>query len=311
MLAANSTAQERLNDAHCHFLSAGFFDTLAKDPAAPAVTDPAVELPARLGWDPPGSPESLADRWVAELDRHHIHRAALMASVPNDEDSVALAVSRHPTRLVGMTMLNPTAPGATERAERAVAGLGLRSICLFPAMHHFSLDDDHVAAIFQVASDHKAAIFVHCGVLSIGARKKLGLPSRFDIRLGDPLALIPVASTFPTVTVIIPHFGAGFFRETLMAADLCSNIHVDTSSSNAWTKYVPPIRLADAFRRTIEVLGPDRVLFGSDSSFFPRGWQMPVYDAQRKALAAIDADVNTQQAIFQSNFDRVFGPTGC
>ena len=310
MPAAGSTARDRLNDAHCHFFSAGFFDTLARDPAAPAVTDPAVELPARLDWDPPGSPESLADRWVAELDRHHVERAALMASVPGDEASVALAFRRHPTRLVGMAMLNPTAPDAGGRAARAVAELGLRAVCLFPAMHHFSLDDERVAAMFEVASAHGAAVFVHCGVLSVGVRKKLGLPSRFDIRLGDPLALVPVASAFPRVAVIIPHFGAGFFRETLMAADLCSNIHVDTSSSNAWTKYVPPIRLADAFRRTIEVLGPDRVLFGSDSSFFPRGWQSPVYDAQREALAAIDADTDTQRAIFSANFDRVFGPTG-
>jgi len=28
---------------------------------------------------------------------------------------------------------------------------------------------------------------VHCGVLTIGARKKLGLLSRFDFKLGDPL----------------------------------------------------------------------------------------------------------------------------
>ena len=52
----------RLNDAHCHFFSAGFFAALARDPAAPRVADPAVDLPAALGWEPPGDPAQLADR---------------------------------------------------------------------------------------------------------------------------------------------------------------------------------------------------------------------------------------------------------
>ena len=37
------------------------------------------------------------------------------------------------------------------------------------------------------------AVFVHCGVLSVGVRKKLGLPSPFDIRFGNPLDLHAVA----------------------------------------------------------------------------------------------------------------------
>ena len=37
--------------------------------------------------------------------------------------------------------------------------------------------------------------------------------------------------------IIIPHFGAGLFREALMVADLCPNVLLDTSSSNGWIKY--------------------------------------------------------------------------
>ena len=296
-----------VNDAHCHFFSAGFFAALATDPSAPTVDDPATDLPARLGWETPGSVETLADRWIAELDRHDVSRAAVMASVPGDETSVAAAVARHPTRLVGSFMLDPTAPDAPARAAHAFSVLGLRCACLFPAMHGFAPDDDRVAAIFDKASSHGASVFVHCGVLSVGVRKKLGLPSRFDIRRGDPLALVPVAAAYPSVATIIPHFGAGFLRETLMAADLCPNIHIDTSSSNAWTRFLAPITLADAFRQTLDVVGAGRVLFGSDSSFFPRGWQQPVYAAQREILATLGVDDDAQRAIFSDNFDRVFG----
>ena len=300
----------RLNDAHCHFFSAGFFTALARDAAAPRTADPAVDLPAALGWDPPGDPAQLADRWVAALDRHGVGRAAIMASVPGDEASVATAVARHPSRFAGLFMVNPTAPGAGDRVRQGFSEHGLRCACLFPAMHRFALDDHCVTAVFEAAAAHRCNVFVHCGVLSVGVRRKLGLPSRFDVRLGNPLDLLPAATAFPDVPVVIPHFGAGMLRETLMAADLAANIHVDTSSSNGWTKYTPGLRLADVFRQALAVLGPERILFGSDSSFFPRGWQRPIHEAQSAILDEIGLDTAERDAIFADNFDRVFGPAG-
>ena len=234
----------RIHDAHCHFFSAGFFSALAQDPAAPRVSDPAVHLPAALGWEAPGDPAQLADRWVAELDRDGVGRAALMASVPGDEASVAAAVARHPSRFAGLFMVNPTVSGAADRVRKGFGEQRLRCACLFPAMHRFALDDECVTAVFRAAADDGCAVFVHCGMLSVGVRRKLGLPSRFDVRLGNPLAVVPAALAFPDVPVVIPHFGAGFLRETLMAADLAANVHVDTSSSNGWTKYTPGLSLS-------------------------------------------------------------------
>jgi hypothetical protein len=106
--------------------------------------------------------------------------------------------------------------------------------------------------------------------------------------------------------VIIPHFGAGFFREALMAADQCANVHLDTSSSNAWMKYHPNLDAESVFRQALAVAGPERLLFGTDSSFFPRGWQKPIYSAQRATLQAIGADTETQAKIFGGNFNRLF-----
>ena len=98
-------------DAHCHFFSAGFFSALGREASVDA--DAAQLLPARLGWDAPESDEVLADRWVAELDRHGVTRAMLIASVPGDEASVAAAVKRHPSRVVGAFMVNAADPDAT------------------------------------------------------------------------------------------------------------------------------------------------------------------------------------------------------
>lgn len=290
-----------INDCHCHFFSSRFLELLAPDSGG------ADEIAFRLQWDPPGTATELGDRWAMELDRHGVSRAALIASVPGDAVSVAEAVAHHPHRFVGFFMHNPMGLDSEAALERAFEGLHMKAACLFPAMHGYQLDDPAVEQVFKVAAQHGGAVFVHCGVLTIGVRAKLGLPSAFDLRLGDPLAVAAVASRFPRVPVIIPHFGAGLFREALMAADQCPNIHLDTSSSNGWMKYHPGLTLEDVFRQALAVVGPDRLLFGTDSSFFPRGWQKPVYDAQRAALASIGADAEAQEKILAGNFNRLFG----
>jgi uncharacterized protein len=223
---------------------------------------------------------------------------------------VSRAVLRHPTRFVGFFMLDPLAGDAVARVEQAFNDQGLTVVCLFPAMHRYSLHDSAVTAVIEAVAKFRkassAAIFVHCGALSVGVRKKLGLPSRFDVRYGNPLDIHALAADHPDLPFIVPHFGAGLFREALMVADLCPNVYLDTSSSNHWLAYHPGLTLVDVLRQAIDTLGPDRLLFGTDSSFFPRGWQRAVYEAQVKALETASVDVKVQARIFGENFDRLF-----
>jgi hypothetical protein len=299
-----------IHDAHCHFLSTRFYEALGREKYGPQNGRSAAAIAGELGWDAPGAPEALADQWVAELDRHHVSRAALIGSVPGDEESVAAAIVRHPRRFVGFFALNAAASDAPERAKRAFSDFGLRCACLFPAMHRYPLDDDRVVKVFEVAAAHRGAIFAHCGYLTIEARTRLALRAGVDLRFGDPLALAVTAARFPAVPVIVPHFGAGFFREALMAADACPNIHFDTSSSNGWVKYVPGLTLTEAYRRALAVAGPDRLIFGSDSSFFPRGWRRVIHGAQRTILDDIGVEPQTADKTFSANFDRLF-PAAC
>src|SRR5712692_1284414 len=156
-------------------------------------------LGPRLGWEIPGEDSTeLAGRWVEELDRYGLKRSVLIASVPGDEGSVADAVRAYPHRLIGYFMLNPTADDAAERARRAIEKLGLRGICLFPAMHKFSVQDERLRPIYELASGRPGTVvFVHMGVLSVGVRKKLGLASLFDMRFSNPIELHRVALEFP------------------------------------------------------------------------------------------------------------------
>ena len=295
-----------MNDAHIHFFSTPFFAALGRQLQDAGEGAPEQRALGRLGWDAPGSAEDLADRWVTELDRAQLSRAVLIASVPGDAASVAAAVARHPTRFVGYFMVDPTQPDAPELAAATLTAPGMRGICLFPAMHRFPLSDDRVRRIFDVAAAKPGTVvFVHCGVLTVGVRKKLGLRSPFETRFGNPLDLHALAATYATVPIVIPHFGAGLFRETLMLADLCSNVMLDTSSSNGWIKYHHGLTLRGVFEQALAVVGADRLLFGSDSSFFPRGWVRDVFDRQVTALDAIGVSSSERDKIFGGNLDRL------
>ena len=299
------TVDTTINDVHCHFFSPHFFAELARQRGRTPEQSPA-ELCRELQWEAPGAPDALGDRWVAELDAHGVTRVALMASVPGDEASIAEAAAHHPTRIIGFFMVDPSAPDAQERVSRGVTEMGLRGICLFPAMHHVGLDDERVTHLVEiVAAQPGVAVFVHCGLLTVGVRAKLGLPSRFDLRLGNPLDVSRLALTFPSVPFIIPHFGAGLFREALMAADAAPNILLDTSSSNSWIKFNPGLTLRDVFARALDCAGSKRLLFGSDSSFFPRGWNAAVFEAQQAIFTDLGVTDADRQQVFGGNFSRI------
>jgi predicted TIM-barrel fold metal-dependent hydrolase len=89
-----------------------------------------------------------------------------------------------------------------------------------------------------------------------------------------------------------------------MLADLCPNVFIDTSSSNRWMRY-EGLDLRTVFQRTLDVTGPDRLLFGSDSSFFPRGWHGAIFEQQTKTLYELGIDVQQVSKILRFNLENV------
>lgn len=291
-----------VNDAHIHFFSHSFYSGLARA----GKLENTEALAPLLGWEIPApEPATLAEVWIAELDRSGVNRAALIASAHGDELSVAAAVAAHPDRFWGYFLVDPTQADSFDRVSNAVASSHLQCLCLFPAMHTYSLTDARLVPLLEMASDANLAVFVHCGALSIGVRRKLNLPNQFNLRYSNPIDLHPVALHFPKIRFIVPHFGAGMLREALMLADLCPNVYLDTSSSNRWMLY-EGLDLRTVFRRAIDVVGVDRLLFGTDSSFFPRGWNAAVFDAQAKALYELGLDEADANQILSLNLARLY-----
>jgi predicted TIM-barrel fold metal-dependent hydrolase len=293
-----------INDAHVHFFSHAFYSGLARQKKL----DNAAALAPLLNWDIPGpDPLTLTQQWITELDRSGVQRACIIASAPGDEASVSFAVASYPERFYGYFMLDPTQSDALERVKAAASDPHLHCICLFPAMHTYSITDPRLVPLLEIASDHRLSVFVHCGAISVSVRKKLALPSQFDMRYSNPLHLHPVALHFPQINFVVPHFGAGLFREALMLADLCPNVYFDTSSSNRWMVY-ENLDLRSVFRRAIDVVGLERLLFGSDSSFFPRGWHADILKQQTTALYELGLESAQAEQMLRQNVERFHEP---
>jgi predicted TIM-barrel fold metal-dependent hydrolase len=303
-----------IQDAHTHFFSRPFFRALAGMSALkeePEALIARVAAQAKLEL-PNESTAAHRDRWLAEMDRHGVARMVSFASVPPEAETVAEAARGSGGRLIPYTLVNPKDEKAPAFAEKALGSLGMRGLLTFPAMHHFRPGEACLQPILELARQHKAPVIVHCGLLRVKLRDLMGVPRPYDLTYANPLDIIPAANRFRDVTFVVPHFGAGFLRETLMLGMQCENVCVDTSSSNDWMATHPStagesghLTLATVFRRVLDVFGSERILFGTDSSTFPRGWRADIKEAQLAALEHAGAKGAPLDAIMGGNLARL------
>ncbi len=291
-------------DFHSHFFSRPFFETLAaQSPLPGTIDDKLASVADRTGLELPDKDVGAHyARWQKDWDAHGVDHVVSFASLPEEVPALVQAKALSNGRLTPFALVNPKVDGASGKVDALLGEMGFRGILLFPAMHHFYASDPDASAVLEVANAHAAVVVVHCGLLQVKLRDLLGLPRPFDFRFADPLLVVPAANRFRDATFVIPHFGAGMFRETLMAGSQCENVVVDTSSSNAWmSTQTVPTDLASVFHRALAVFGSRRIFFGTDSSTLPRGWRNDLCVAQREALDAAGADDAAKERIFDRN----------
>ncbi len=299
-----------ITDFHAHVFSRPFFDAIAQaSPQPGTVEEKLTRASAAVGFELPApGVDAHLERWIAELDRYGVSRMAAFSSAPEETPTVIEMATRSAGRLVPIVVTNPVAPGAVGRLRPLFETKGARGVLLFPAIHHYHLSDPEVQPLLDLLDEFKAIAYVHCGILIVKLKDLLGLPRPYDLRYASPLEVIPAANRYGNVTFCIPHFGAGFFRETLIAGAQCTNVVTDTSSTNGWTKTQPDApSLSSVLGRTLDVFGPERVLFGTDSNVFPQGWRNERHEGWLAIAEELGLSSAEKAAIFHGNADALLG----
>ncbi|MEM7030594.1 MAG: amidohydrolase family protein [Chloroflexota bacterium] len=257
----------------------------------------------RLAWDfpPPEQDrpddETQADRWAAEIEKYGLSAVGFVTGGGNDH--LASMVARHPDTFVGFAHNYLFAENAAEELKRAVTELGMRAYKLLAPTLDRPIEDTDAYPVWEMCAELDIPVLIHFGIQGSGG----GIAWHENI---NPLKLHNVAKDFPDVTFVIPHFGCAWVRETLQLCWACANVSIDTSGSNQWIKWVPgDLTVKDLFRKYMETIGPERIIFGSDSSWFPRGFAIRYLQDQIRDARDVGLHHDDLQAIFAGNAARL------
>ena len=233
----------------------------------------SIELPDE-NWD-------TAQKWVDELDRYGIKTMGVMVG-PEAYDEFIETMKRFPGRFIGYANINPHDTDAAEKVEKAAKD-GFKGIKLYPSSwRDLKVYDEPCYPVYDACKRKDMLVFLHFGI-TIGGQA--------DLRNGNPIDIQVPSRDYPDLNFIIAHFGAGWFREVLLMQYQTDNVYMDSSGSNSWMRYLPyDLDLKMIFRKAVQAGGSHKVLFGTDSTFFPRGWRYNVLEAQVNACRELKAE---------------------
>ena len=173
--------------------------------------------------------------------------------------------------------------------------MGLRGYKIIAPALDTPIDHPSAYPTWEAAADLEIPVLIHFGVLGGGG----GVSHHVNM---SPLSLHDVARDFASVQFVIPHLGCGYVRELLHLMWSCPNVHVDTSGSNQWIRWMPEeITVKSLLRKYLETVGHERIIFGSDSSWFPRGFSVRYFEDQVRDLRELNASNEQMEAIFNGN----------
>lgn len=258
----------------------------------------------RLAWDfePPESnppdDETQADRWAAEVDRYGLRAVGFVTGGGNDH--LASMIARHPDKFIGFAHHYPFADDAADELKRAVTELGMKGYKLLAPMLDRPIEDEAAYPVWEMCAELDIPVLVHFGIQGGGG----GIGWHENI---NPLKLHNVAKDFPEVTFVVPHFGCAWIRETLQLCWACRNVCIDTSGSNQWVRWVDgDWTVKKLFRKYLETIGAERIIFGTDSSYFPRGFAIRYLQDQIRDCRELGVHPEHLQMIFAGNAARLF-----
>ncbi len=248
-----------------------------------------------------------ADALLASLDEARVDRAVLLQGPYYGEENayVAEACRRHPRQLAGMAYLDPWADGAREGFDRLEGTAELRGVkleCSEPTglvgLHPGRrLDEPGLGWLWQHLERSRKVLTLD-----------LGRPGTASYQTDAARA---IAVSHPGLRIVVCHLGqpsAGVFAdrrlrrawEEQLSLGWLPNVWFDTASLPAYVpgESFPWPSAGAALRRALDIVGPGRLMWGSDiPGLLVHGSYAQLLAYAREALAFLP----------EADRDRVFG----
>lgn len=236
--------------------------------------------------------EVQAMRWAKEVEANNLERVVFTTCGGND--MAVRLMELYKDKFAAFAHHSPDEEHAAEKLKTA-AIQGLKGYKILGPVVKTPLCDKSLYPIWEVAASYNLPVLIHFGILGGGG----GIGNAVNI---NPLIIHDAAKAFPKVKFIIPHFGCGYTRELLQLAWSCHNIYVDTSGNNEWVRWMPyELNLNILFKKFYETVGPERIVYGSDSEWFPRGYAIRYFLDQIRAARQVAIPKEDIKKIFREN----------
>ena len=203
-------------------------------------------------------------------------------------DYILEAQHRFPRHLIGFACVNALESGAAAEVERCLAA-GCRGVGEL-AFYQEGLGDDIIAALRPIADlcqGYNVPLLLH-------ANEPVGhaYPGKSPMQLGE---LYNFIKSFPNLNLILAHWGGGLFFFNLLKKELptaLQNVYFDTAAS-------PYLYRQEIYRLAAEIIGPEKILFGSDYPLLPPSRYL-------KEMAAGGLAPADQELITRKNAQKLF-----
>ncbi|MFO7708068.1 MAG: amidohydrolase family protein [Desulfobacterales bacterium] len=227
------------SDRQCYWDSEPAFETLYRSPKSRLV----------------GAPELLDAMDESGVDRSVVFgfpwQNPELFTMHND--CILEAVQKHRGRLIGFGCFDPLASGAAREAERCLDG-GLYGIGEL-GYYRSGIDEealDRLAPVMDLCRERNRPVLIH-------ANEPIGhaYPGKTAVTLAQIYRLV---KRFAGTTIVLAHWGGGLFFFQLLKKEVkesLRSVFFDTAASPFL--YDPAV-----YRVAIDLIGADRILFGSD-----------------------------------------------
>jgi len=165
------------------------------------------------------------------------------------------AAAKHPGRLLSLAGIDPRRPDAPALFRTCIAEYKMNGLKWHPDSGYYP-NSKEAYAVLEVANEFGIPLLSHCGPLPHSRAK-----------YAEPIHLDDIALDFPNVEIIAAHMGHLWWHDWAAIAQYKRNISGDMAMWQLVAMSKPHL-FRRYLREILDILGPDQVLFSTDSPIF-------------------------------------------